>query len=141
MDIQRYLGDWYEIAKYPFPMERDCVFATAKYSLEDDKMIIENTCLDKNRKSKRKSFGKARKVGEFHFKVKFSGPDAWPNEGDYIVLYTDYDNYAFVGGGPFFWILARTPQVSKKQLLFLLSKVKQLGYNPNKVITNPNNFF
>ena len=136
--LNKYLGRWYEIAKKPFPMERDCNFATADYSWNSktERLIIKNTCLDQNRRFKRESLGQARLVAPGELKVKFSGPDAWPEEGDYIVLYTDYTQYAIVGGGPFLWILARTPTIPKEDVLMLLAKVKSFGYNPDQVLSN-----
>ena len=50
-DVSRYLGKWYEIAKYPFPFEKDCDFAEAEYRWDgkDQVMLIKNSCLDPNR--------------------------------------------------------------------------------------------
>ena len=139
--LNKYLGRWYEIAKKPFPMEKDCNFAEANYtwSPEENVMLIRNTCLDENRNVKRESLGRARipdMNNKSRLKVKFSGPDAWPGEGDYVVLYSDYDKYAIVGGGPFLWILSRQMKIPKEDVPMLLNKVKSFGYDPDKVMSN-----
>ena len=141
LDLERYLGKWYEIAKKPFPMEKDCDFAEAYYTWNEKEkvMLIRNTCLDENRKVKRESLGRARipdMNNKSKLKVKFSGTDAWPGEGDYVVLYTDYDKYAIVGGGPFLWILSRNPKMPKEDVSMLLNKVKSFGYDPDYVMSN-----
>jgi len=141
LDLKRYLGTWYEIAKKPFPMEKDCNFAEAHYTWDSEQqvMLIRNTCLDENRKVKRESFGRARVAdsnNKSKLKVKFSGPDAWTGEGDYVVLYTDYDKYSIVGGGPFLWILSRKQKIPKEDVPILLNKVKSFDYDPNKLLSN-----
>ena len=145
-DVSRYLGKWHEIAKYPFPFEKDCSFSEAEYRWDGKRnvMLIKNTCLDGNRKVKRESSGEARIPDpreKSKLKVKFFGPDAWPGEGDYIVEWTDYENYSIVGGGPFLWILARKKQVSMGDIPMFFSKIKSLGYDTGRLITNPKNFY
>jgi len=141
-DLSRYLGKWYEVGKNPqTPWEKDCNFAEAYYTLDkkNNIMLIRNTCLDENRKVKRESFGKARIPNlndKSKLKVKFSGPDAFPFEGDYLVHFTNYDQYAIVGGGGLVWILARQPKIPKEDVPMLLHKVKSFGYNPDKVVSN-----
>ena len=141
-DISRYLGQWYEIGKLPFPFEKDCYYAEAFYEWDEKNqyMLIRNSCLDKNRKVIRESLGRARVPDpndKSKLKVKFFGPDAWPGEGDYYVIYTDYDNYSIVGDSErrFLWILSRTKKIPKEDVPMLLFKVKDAGYDPNKVLS------
>ena len=140
-DVKRYLGTWYEVAKKPFPFEKGCDYSVANYTWESDILYIKNSCLDENRNVIRESFGKAR-IPDMNdkgkLKVKFSGPEAWPGEGDYYVHYTDYDKYSIVGGpnGRFLWILSRTKKIPKSDLLMLIQKVKSFGYNPDKILSN-----
>jgi len=140
-DVERYLGTWYEIAKKPFPFEKGCQYAVAKYSWENNMMNIRNSCLDADKKVIRESYGKARipdMNDKSKLKVRFSGADAWPGEGDYYVHYTDYDKYAIVGSpdGRYLWILSRTEKIPKSDLRMLVNKVKSFGYDPNKIISN-----
>ena len=94
---------------------------------------------DTNRKVKRESFGSARvsnPLDKSKLKVKFSGPEAWPGEGEYNVHWTDYDNYSIVGGGQLVWILSRNPRIPKEDVSMLLNKIKSFGYNPDKLLSN-----
>ena len=142
-DIQRYLGHWYEVAKKPFYFERGCDYSEAHYTWDPitQTMGIVNTCLNGNREPIRQSKGQARVVNnsdKSKLKIKFFGPDAWPGEGDYYVLYTDYNQYSIVGDPrhQFLWILSRTKQIPKKDLNMLVEKIKSFGYNPDKVLSS-----
>jgi len=148
-NIDRYMGTWYEIGKNKnFMYEKDCSFALAQYSWNPEKKImnIRNSCLDADKNVKRESLGVAR-IPDMNdaskLKVKFSGKDAMPFEGDYYLNWTDYERYAIVGGptGQWVWILSRTPTVSKKDLPFLLNKVKSFGYNPDTISSNLKFFY
>ena len=147
-DIPRYLGRWYEIAKLgTIPFEKDCVFATADYSLlsaSTNKLIIKNTCLDANRDIIRVSVGEARipdMNDKSKLKVKFLEMPSTILESNYYCYWTDYLNYSIVGSPGFeevkyLWILSRRPTIPKEDIPFLLEKVKEFGYDPDLVMAN-----
>jgi len=144
-DLQRYQKTWYEVAKTLNPWEKDCSYAIAEYTPSDGKMLIKNSCLDESKNVIRASNGVAR-IPDLNDKskllVKFDPKDpmASPFEGQYWVFYTDYDNYSFVGDErrQFFWLLSRSPVIPKKDIPFILRKIKQFGYNPDLVYVNVN---
>ena len=115
VDLEKYLGKWYEIAHLPFRFENDCTDITATYSLsKDGNVSVLNECL-KDGKLKRAK-GKAKvvdKISGAKLKVTFF----WPFYGDYwiIDLGKDY-NYAVVGtpNRKYLWILSRTPHMDDK---------------------------
>jgi apolipoprotein D and lipocalin family protein len=79
VDLERYLGLWYEIARYDNGFERGCEAVTAEYSLRPDGLIrVLNTCRDGSPAGRaRSSEGKARIVpgsGNAKLKVSFFGP-------------------------------------------------------------------
>ena len=143
-DVRRYMGRWYEIGKIPFVWEVGCAYATADYSWDEERQLInvKNTCLDENKNVKHVNIGVARipdPSDPSKLKVKF---EENPIEGDYFLNFTDYTQYAIVGSPTksYVWILSRTPTVPKKDLPFLLEKVKHFDYNPDKIISS-NKFF
>lgn len=144
-DLERYAGTWHEVAKMRNPWEKDCSYAIAEYSLYDGKMLIKNSCLDKSNKIIRSSNGVAR-IPDMNDKskllVKFDplDPMASPFEGQYWVFYTDYTKYSFVGDEKrqFFWVLSRNQSIPKKDIMFILGKIKEFGYNPDLVYVNTN---
>jgi len=144
-NIDRYTGQWHEVGKSKNPWEGDCNFSLATYTWDDQKklMNIKNSCLDENRNVKRESFGVARIpniMDPGKLKVKFTEN---PFEGDYYLNWTDYDNYAIVGGptGQWVWILSRTPTFPKADFSFLLNKVKSFGYDLDKIYSNSKFFY
>ncbi len=141
VDLQRYLGVWYEIARYPNRFERDCVAATATYSLRDDGRIdVLNQCRLKTLDGKPKAArGKAWIVDpatNAKLKVSFF----WPFSGDYWIIDLD-ENYRYaVVGHPerkYLWILSRTPQMDEETYTNILERLRTQGYDPAKLIRVP----
>ena len=137
-DPDRYLGQWYEIARYDHSFERDLVGCTAEYSFrKDGKIRVLNSghlkTLDGPYKE---SVGKARlkrngKPGQLQ--VSFFGPFY----GDYYILdlAPDY-SYSVVGSSSpkYLWILSRTPQLSPEVRSKILSNLQKRGYDTEKLI-------
>ncbi len=110
---ERYLGTWYEVARYPVPFEAGCVGVTATYGLRDDGLLsVLNICRNADGTEKSRIAGKAEIVGPGRLKLRFDGlPFA---AADYWVLWTDDDYRTAVVGAPngrSGWILNRTPDI------------------------------
>lgn len=152
-DIEKYQGSWYELGKYKFRWQPPgtCPFAKAEYVWDNKNkvMLVTNSCLDQDRNivDVRKAVAWVpvnENLQRGKFLIKFN--DGRPSDpvGEYIVLWTDYSSYSFVSSQnseEAFWILSRTPKVPKADIKFILNKVVELGYDINKVITNPSNFY
>jgi|TARA_B110000014_G_C20052382_1_gene547520 lipocalin len=137
-DIERYLGTWYEIARYDHYFERDLVGVTANYSFRDDgKLKVINRGYEKTLDGKKtEAIGKAKTPNKdisAELKVSFF----WFFYADYFVLELD-ENYqwAIVGSksDKYLWILSRTPQISKKQYQKLLKLITKRGYKSELLI-------
>lgn len=138
LDLNRYLGQWYEIARYNHYFERGLVGCTAQYSLRDDGLIkVLNSGYKGSLDGKfSQSEGKARKKNatdpgklEVAFFLNF-----W---GDYYVLELAEDyRYALVGSSKekYLWILSRTPQMEPADLDFVLQRATARGYDISKLI-------
>ncbi|NWG72126.1 MAG: lipocalin family protein [Parvularculaceae bacterium] len=149
VEIDRYLGRWYEIARYDSSFERNCEGVTADYSLRPDGLIrVLNTCrVGAPDGDVRTAEGKAKVVDpatNAKLKVSFFGP-FW---GDYWVLWRADDySVSLVGepSGRFLWILARTPVLGAGATADALGRLRALGYNTDalyfpKQPPAPNNF-
>jgi apolipoprotein D and lipocalin family protein len=135
VDLERYLGKWYEIAHLPFRFEDDCTDITATYSLsKDGNVSVLNECL-RNGKLKQAK-GKA-KVVDKNTGAKLKVTFFWPFSADYwiIDLGKDYD-YAVVGtpNRRYLWILSRTPQMDDMLFSQLIESVKSKGFDVNNLI-------
>ena len=133
VDTGRYLGLWYEIARFPNSFEENCEGVTAEYARREDGLIsVINTCREGAPDGAEKAArGRARIVDETtnaKLKVSFFGP-FW---GDYWVigLAEDY-SLALVGEpeGRYLWILSRTRTISDDVRDNALSELKAMGYN------------
>ncbi|WP_112324075.1 lipocalin family protein [Oceanibium sediminis] len=137
LDIERYTGKWYEIARFPNGFEEGCVGVTAEYAKrEDGRISVTNTCRkDTLDGPVEVAEGIARIASPGQLKVKFV---QWlPFAGDYWVLDVTPDySVAVVGepSGDFGWILARTPTLDDAQLQDALSVLKADGYDTSKLV-------
>jgi len=136
VDLTRYAGLWYEIARYPNWFERDCTGVTAEYDLKDDGTVsVTNTCFKETLDGEKKvARGRARIVegsGNSQLKVKFAPSWVPFAEGDYWILALEPDYSASLVGSPdgkYLWILSRTPKLEAKKLKTLKQRAEELGY-------------
>ena len=130
VDLNRYLGKWYEIYRLPNWFEdTDCITVTAEYSaLADNQINVLNTCQKKDRL---KQANGVAKIADLQSNAQLKVSFFRPFYGDYWVLdlATDY-SWVLVGepSGKYFWILARTRQLSPQLEEQLLQKAEKLGY-------------
>lgn len=136
LDLQRYLGKWYEIARFDHRFERGLIGVTATYSLQEDGNIkVINEGYDYVFEGKHNvAVGKAKLTNEPGvLKVSFF----WIFYAQYRVLELD-ENYqwALVGGktSKYLWILSRTPQIDDQTKGLILKKAEKRGYDTSKLI-------
>ena len=138
VDLEQYLGKWYEIASYPAWFQKGCVGSTAHYSLLDNgKIQVVNRCLKDNLEGPLKeSKGKAEVVDSTtnaKLKVWFF----WPFKGNYWIIDLSRDYQWAVVGEPsrkYLWILSRTPDMSETVYQDILARLPEKGYDPGKLI-------
>ena len=138
VDLNRYLGRWYEIARIDHSFQKDCVASTADYSLRSDGDIrVVNSCRKKSLDGEITSVeGKAWVVNkETHawLKVQFF----WPFRGDYVIIDLDEKEYQYaVVGHPsrdYLWVLSRTPQMADGTYTDILSRISKQGYDLDRI--------
>ncbi len=137
VDLNRYLGTWYEIATIPQRFQKDCVGVTADYTLRDDgKIDVLNTCrkkaLDGELKTAKGKAWVVDKETNAKLKVQFF----WPFRGDYWIIELDPDyQYAVVGhpNRKYLWILCRTPQMDERLYQDLIQRIANKGYDPSLI--------
>jgi apolipoprotein D and lipocalin family protein len=134
LDVERYMGHWYEIASYPQYFQRDCVATRAEYALRDDGRIrVLNRCRDGSLDAEwRQAEGVAWIVDPESSKAKLAVSFFWPFKGDYWVidLGPDYE-YAVVGHPErkYLWILSRTPTLPDETYRKILRRIEAQGYD------------
>ncbi len=135
VELEKYLGKWYEIAHLPAKFQESCDETTATYTLSKDGSIsVLNQC-SKNGKTKQAK-GKA-KVVDKNSNAKLKVTFFWPFYGDYwiIELGNNYD-YSVVGtpNRKYLWVLSRTPQMDNKLYSQLVEHARSKGFDVDKLI-------
>jgi len=141
VDLDRYLGLWYEIASYPAWFQKNCTAVTADYSLREDGLIkVVNSCRKGSLDGKLKqSTGRAKVVAGSNnakLKVSFFGP-FW---GNYWIIDLDPDyEWAVVGvpGRKYLWILSRSPQMDQAVYDGIISRLEAQRYDPARLNRTP----
>ena len=133
LDLNRYLGEWYEIARFDHSFERGVEKAKANYTLNEDGTIKVVNSGIKDGKPKT-AIGKGKRTDTpALLRVSFFGPFY----ADYRVMMIDEGyTFALVGSGSadYLWMLSRTrvlPDTTKSELLF---EAKRRGYDTDKLI-------
>ncbi len=139
LDLSRYLGTWYEIARYDHSFERGMTDVCAEYVLRDDGKIdvINSGWID----------GKSKTA---HGKAKQPDPKTEPallRVSFFMFFYSDYrilmidDDYttALVGSSDdsFLWILSRSPRPSQETINKYVAEARHRGYDPTRLIKVP----
>lgn len=143
LDLQRYGGEWHEIAHLPMFFQRKCVAnITATYTQRADGMVgVRNAC-DEKSGERMVSEGTARAVPGHpgRLEVRFA-PDwlAWAPMvwADYWVVELDPEYRWAVVGGPsrkYLWILSRTPTMDRAQYDAIRARAAQRGYPVEKLV-------
>ncbi len=135
VELERYLGKWYEIAHLPAKFQEGCDETTATYTLlKDGNVSVLNECVKNGNVKVAKGTAKVvDKSSNAKLKVSFF----WPFYGDYwiIELGRDYD-YAVVGtpNRKYLWVLSRTPQMDEALYSLLIESAKSKGFNVGALI-------
>jgi len=141
VDLQRYLGTWFEIATIPQRFQKGCVGVAAHYSLRADGDIdVVNVCRKKTLDGKELSVrGKAwvvDKTTNAKLKVRFF----WPFSGAYWIIDLDQDYQWAVVGHPnrnYLWILSRTRQIDTALYDELVRRIAAKGYDTSRIKKTP----
>ena len=144
VNLKRYQGKWYELARLPIYFQRNCAQSEAHYILKaDSNVLILNRCLTPDRQWEEVKGtatpqipGKTDKLW-----VEF---DNWLTtllpgvaKGEYWVLYVSDDYKTAIVGSPsrrHLWLLSRTPELDAVKREELLSRARQQGYDTTRLI-------
>ena len=139
VDLQRYAGDWYEIAKLPNVFQSACVSDTvARYRVDGEGVSVRNRCrradgsidsIEGNATVVPGSAGARLKVTFF-----------WPFRGDYWILALDPAYQSVLVGEPrrkYAWVLSRTRLLDQQTLDSLLERARALGFERSAFVRTP----
>ncbi|QOY52508.1 lipocalin family protein [Candidatus Sulfurimonas baltica] len=134
VNLNRYLGTWYEIARFEHWFEKGCSNVTANYSLKDNGDIkVINKCMKEDNQYK-ESIGTAYTTDKTNSKLKVSFFK--PFYGDYWILDLDENyQYALIGdpSRKYMWILARDSKIDNTTKNKVLNKASSLDFDISKL--------
>lgn len=138
VDLQRYLGTWYELAAFPQGFQRGCTGTTATYTLrEDGQLDVLNRCRLGSLHGKEKvATGRARVV-DAQTNAKLEVSFFRPFWGDYWIIHLDADYRYVVVGHPsrdYLWILGRTPTMEQALYDSIVAKLEADGYPLDRLV-------
>ena len=143
VDVPRYMGTWYEIAKYPNWFQKKCASSTsATYSLQTDGQVqVLNRCKTANGEWS-EALGQARQIGRANsprLQVRFAPawlsfiPLVW---GNYWIIDLDPQYQWVVVSEPsreYLWVLSRTPELPAATYQSLLDKLAANGFDLQRI--------
>jgi len=141
VDLDRYLGKWYEIARYPHSFEEGCYAATAFYEKKKDGAIqVTNQCRMGSLEGEvNEAVGRAT-VSDKKTNAKLKVQFFWPFKGNYWIVYLDPEYRTAVVSEPnrqFLWILSRTPKMNPETLTAIKEKLIKKGFDLQYLILTP----
>ncbi len=142
VDLNRYLGTWYEIARFQHSFEKDLVAVTAHYRLKNDQSLF---VVNSGRKD---SLTGPLEVAQAKAKVPDPANPGHLRVSFFAFAYADYNimeldtvdyQYALVGSGSpkYLWILGRKPQMDESTYQMLVEKARKRGYDVDQLYKVP----
>ena len=145
VDLQRYAGTWYEIARFPNSFQdgrgRRCEETTATYALRPDGQVaVTNRCLDAADGGREIVATATAYAVEGSNNARLRVTFFWPFYGDYWVIGLDRDyRWAVVGapGRDYLWVLARTPALSAGDYAAAVGAAAEQGFDIERLQPTP----
>jgi apolipoprotein D and lipocalin family protein len=146
VDLSRYSGTWYEIARYPQWFQRDCSSATAEYSTKPDGSIrVVNTCIREDG-TRRSIEGSALPVDSSNNRLQVRFANRWyarlipiPEEGNYWMIDLTPDYRHVIVGTPdrkSLWFLSRSTTIRRTEFERQKKIAREQGFDPRKLVVD-----
>lgn len=133
VDVERYLGKWYEIALYPNWFEKGCFGSTAFYEkLEDGTIKVTNQCRMHHPNGKLNEAIGIATIDDNQTNAKLKVQFFWPFKGDYWIVDLDKDYQFAIISEPdrqYLWILSRSPTIDTRTMDALKEKIRKKGFD------------
>ncbi|MCL4179382.1 MAG: lipocalin family protein [Verrucomicrobia bacterium] len=147
VDLSRYTGRWYEIARLPMPFQKANEAAIAEYGANPDGTISVHNIAVRPDGSQREIRGYAKVLNPpentkltVRFKTWFGPLIPVPKDGNYWILHLDEDYEEAIVGTPnrkYLWLLARTPMIPEACYEALVARASQLGFDTSRLLRVP----
>jgi apolipoprotein D and lipocalin family protein len=132
--VERYLGKWYEIARYPHSFQEGCFGSTAFYEKmpKGNGIRVINQCRKGGPDGELiEAIGKAT-IADNNTNAKLKVQFFWPFKGNYWIIDLDRDYQVAVVSEPnrqYLWILSRSPKMAPQNVEMLKEKIQGKGFD------------
>ncbi len=147
VDLSRYAGRWFEIARLPMPFQKANEAAIAEYGCSADGTVSVHNIAIRPDGSMREIRGAATVLNPpentklaVRFKTWFGPFIPVPKEGNYWILHVDEDYQEAIVGTPdrkYLWLLARSSTISEERYAALAAKAGALGFETSRLLKDP----
>lgn len=141
VDIDRYLGKWYEIARLPNSFEKGLICCTAEYSIrEDGKIKVLNSGHPENNPEKIETATGKAWLPDANITSRLKVQFFWPFRGDYYIFHLDDDYQNVLVGAPnrkYLWLLSRTPVIEDTLYYELMEIAKTNDFDVSDIYKTP----
>ena len=139
VDLNRYSGKWYEIARLPNSFEKGLVCCMAEYSIRPDgKIKVVNSGRKEDNPSKASDITGKAWVPDLNFPGRLKVQFFWPFRADYYIFHLDQENYQYaLVGTPsrkYLWILARKPILDDQLYDQLVNVAKENDFDTGSLL-------
>lgn len=141
LDLERYMGTWYEISRYPNRWQAGCFETVAEYERRaDGSFDVRLTCHRGSFDGPVRTHRAVAKVADEHTQAKLFLQLFWPVRTPYWVIDLDPDYQWAVIGEPdrdLLWIIARQPTLDDETRAAIRSRLEEVGYDPDRLVDTP----
>ncbi|MHB9155904.1 MAG: lipocalin family protein [Endomicrobiales bacterium] len=141
VDVGRYMGKWYEIARYPVTFEQNCYGSTFEYTRRPDgTIVVVYSCRKGSFDAPLEASEGIAVVLDPRTNAKLSMQSFWPLSGDYWIIDLD-KNYLYSvatnSDRTALWIFSRTPGIEEGTYNRILERLSAKGFDINKIRKTP----
>lgn len=138
IELQRFLGKWYEIGGIPTPEQANCTGTTATYTAKSaTELDVLNRCFEKSLTGREISAKGRAYIPNPAEPTKLKVEFFWPFAGDYQIMALDPEyQYAMIGtpSRRYLWVLSRSPELPESTWKTLVDSAVAQGYDSSKII-------
>jgi apolipoprotein D and lipocalin family protein len=138
IELQRFLGKWYEIGGIPTPEQANCTGTTATYTAKSATEVdVLNRCFEKSLTGREISAKGRAYIPNPAEPTKLKVEFFWPFAGDYQIMALDAEyQYAMIGtpSRRYLWVLSRSPELPESTWQKLIDNATAQGYDAAKII-------
>ena len=141
VDLEKFMGDWYVIANIPTYLEQNAHNSVESCFLNKDGGIDATfTFREGGFDGPLKTFRPKGFIKDRQSNALWGMEFVWPFKSDYRIVYLseDYDQVIIARRArDYVWVMARTPEIPSEDYKLLTERVKNLGYNIEKLVRVP----